>query len=268
MQESGPQGDGGAREVRHRRTAIALVLDVSNPQTPVLWAAPSIDITTDIVKLYDQANPGTGAAPATAKPATPGTAAPRPPANPAPATPKPRRRLRQRRSSKLFSADGRRFTPITQEFSVIGVNRLYRRLMTFVCTPSLPAASNSWIQFCAGGHPMRTLGGFLLALLVATRLYGQNHAGFINPIPVTRSFGSVLHPAGGSASAGSPADYRQRALSRRGEPADRHSGRQAPARDAERRRRTRRAARGIRSPFPCYVGGYGYGYGYDQMARP
>ena len=39
----------------------ALVLDVSNPQTPVLWAASAIDITNDIVKLYDQANPGTGA---------------------------------------------------------------------------------------------------------------------------------------------------------------------------------------------------------------
>ncbi len=57
----------------------ALVLDVSNPQTPVLWASQTIDITTDIVKLYDQANPGTaptaakppaGAAPAIARPAT------------------------------------------------------------------------------------------------------------------------------------------------------------------------------------------------------
>ena len=47
----------------------ALVLDVSNPQTPVLWAASAIDITADIVKLYDQANPGTGA-PSTAKPPT------------------------------------------------------------------------------------------------------------------------------------------------------------------------------------------------------
>ena len=52
----------------------ALVLDVSNPQTPVLWASQTIDITGDIVKLYDQANPGTGA-PAAAKPARP----PRPP---------------------------------------------------------------------------------------------------------------------------------------------------------------------------------------------
>jgi outer membrane protein len=65
----------------------ALVLDVSNPQTPVLWASQTIDITTDIVKLYDQANPGTagsaakpaaGSAPAAARPAAPSTAAPAP----------------------------------------------------------------------------------------------------------------------------------------------------------------------------------------------
>jgi outer membrane protein len=59
----------------------SLVLDVSNPQTPVLWAASAIDITSDIVKLYDQANPGT-AAPAAAK--TPAASAPAPrPATPA-----------------------------------------------------------------------------------------------------------------------------------------------------------------------------------------
>jgi outer membrane protein len=51
----------------------ALVLDVSNPQTPVLWAASAIDITSDIVKLYDQANPGTGAT-TSAKPGAAGTA--------------------------------------------------------------------------------------------------------------------------------------------------------------------------------------------------
>jgi outer membrane protein len=64
----------------------ALVLDVSNPQTPVLWAASAIDITSDIVKLYDQANPGT-AAPAAAKlPVIP--AAPRPAATPPAPAPK------------------------------------------------------------------------------------------------------------------------------------------------------------------------------------
>jgi outer membrane protein len=55
------------------QNGYAVVLDVSNPQTPVLWAASAVDITNDIVKLYDQAYPGTAAAPATpaAKPATP-----------------------------------------------------------------------------------------------------------------------------------------------------------------------------------------------------
>ncbi len=60
----------------------SMVVDVSNPQTPVLWADPGVDITNDIVKLYDEAHPGTAAA-APARPA----AAPARPA--APATKKP-----------------------------------------------------------------------------------------------------------------------------------------------------------------------------------
>jgi outer membrane protein len=47
------------------QNGFAVVLDVSNPQTPVLWASETIDITSEIVKLYDAAHPGTGA-PATA----------------------------------------------------------------------------------------------------------------------------------------------------------------------------------------------------------
>jgi outer membrane protein len=68
------------------QNGYALVLDVSNPQTPVLWASQTVDITNDIVKLYDQANPGgatsapTGAPAATAKPA--GTAPAPAPARP------------------------------------------------------------------------------------------------------------------------------------------------------------------------------------------
>ena len=63
----------------------SLILDVSSQQTPVLFAANDIDITSDIVKLYDQnaPAPGTGA-PRTAMPAPMG--APKPPA-PKPATP-------------------------------------------------------------------------------------------------------------------------------------------------------------------------------------
>jgi outer membrane protein len=65
---------------------FSLVLDVSNPQTPVLWASQTIDITSDIVKLYDQANPGTGAPAAKPAAGTP-AAAPKPtmPMAPAPA---------------------------------------------------------------------------------------------------------------------------------------------------------------------------------------
>lgn len=68
------------------QNGYAMVLDVSNQQTPVLWADPSADITTEIIKLYDAAHPSTGAAPAgTAKPATPPPApagAAKPPATP------------------------------------------------------------------------------------------------------------------------------------------------------------------------------------------
>ena len=73
----------------------AIVLDVSNPQTPVLWAASAIDITNDIVKLYDQANPGTGTAKA---PGTAAPAAPKPAGQPLRRT---RSRLLPRRSNLL-----------------------------------------------------------------------------------------------------------------------------------------------------------------------
>jgi len=39
------------------QNGLATVLDVSNPQTDVLWAAASTNITPDIVRLYDQAHP-------------------------------------------------------------------------------------------------------------------------------------------------------------------------------------------------------------------
>ena len=70
------------------QNGFALVLDVSNPQTPVLWAASAVDITNDIVKLYDAAYPvaagPAGAAkppaPAPARPIVPATKTPPPPA--------------------------------------------------------------------------------------------------------------------------------------------------------------------------------------------
>lgn len=47
--------------------SILLVADVSNPQSPVLWSDSSLDITNDIIKLYDQTYPP-AAAPATVPP--------------------------------------------------------------------------------------------------------------------------------------------------------------------------------------------------------
>jgi len=63
-----------------KANGYAVVLDVSSQASPVLWAATGIDITVDIVQLYDKKH-GAGAA------ATPAAApAPKPPA-PKPAKP-------------------------------------------------------------------------------------------------------------------------------------------------------------------------------------
>ncbi len=73
----------------------SMVLDVSNPNTPVLYASSAIDITQDVISLYDKTS--TAGAPATGATTPPaGTAAPvapKPSAGaaakpPAPGTPK------------------------------------------------------------------------------------------------------------------------------------------------------------------------------------
>jgi outer membrane protein len=61
---------------------FAIIIDVSSQQTPVLWAANGIDITKEIVDLYDKNAPAATAAP------KPGAAAPAP-ASSAPKTPAP-----------------------------------------------------------------------------------------------------------------------------------------------------------------------------------
>jgi outer membrane protein len=48
---------------------LAMVLDVSPQQSPVLWAAPGIDITSEVVRLYDQLHPAAAAAPTAVPPA-------------------------------------------------------------------------------------------------------------------------------------------------------------------------------------------------------
>jgi outer membrane protein len=84
----------------------AVILDVSSQQTPVLFAANSIDVTRDVVDLYNKnvppagasappagarPAPATGGAPATGAPATSTPVTPRPtaPAATKPAAPKP-----------------------------------------------------------------------------------------------------------------------------------------------------------------------------------
>ncbi|MEQ1884549.1 MAG: OmpH family outer membrane protein [Bryobacteraceae bacterium] len=74
-----------------QQNGYAVVLDVSNQNTPVLYASNTVDITKDIVEMYDKSAPTAAAAPAAvpAKPAAaPAAAAPKP-AAPKPAAAKP-----------------------------------------------------------------------------------------------------------------------------------------------------------------------------------
>jgi outer membrane protein len=68
---------------------FSVILDVSNPNTPVLYASNTVDITKDIIALYDKTAPA--ATPASSAPkATPPAAAPKP-AAPAAAAPAPKK---------------------------------------------------------------------------------------------------------------------------------------------------------------------------------
>ena len=51
--------------------AYALVLNVSDQNTPVVYAANGVDITKEIIELYDKMNPSSGPTAAPAKPAAP-----------------------------------------------------------------------------------------------------------------------------------------------------------------------------------------------------
>ena len=66
----------------------SMILDDSNPSTPVLWASTGIDITQDIIALYDKssANGGPVVTPSTA---APGVKAPITPGVKSPVTPGP-----------------------------------------------------------------------------------------------------------------------------------------------------------------------------------
>jgi outer membrane protein len=63
----------------------AVILDVSNQNGNVIWVATGVDITQDIISLYDKMNPGGPTTKPTALPSTkPAAPATTPPAAPAP----------------------------------------------------------------------------------------------------------------------------------------------------------------------------------------
>lgn len=61
-----------------RDNSITMVVDVSSPQTPVLYASPSIDITKEIIELYDKNTASGASAPATTTSKPPAAPAPKP----------------------------------------------------------------------------------------------------------------------------------------------------------------------------------------------
>jgi outer membrane protein len=65
-----------------RENGFSVILDTSGQNSPILYASNQVDVTQDIVRLYDQAYPVKNGAPAGA------TSAPKP-ATPKPATPPP-----------------------------------------------------------------------------------------------------------------------------------------------------------------------------------
>jgi outer membrane protein len=69
---------------------FSMILDVSGQQQPVWWASDSINITTEVVALYDKANPGGGAGVTAAPAPRPAAPAPRP-AVPAATPPAPKK---------------------------------------------------------------------------------------------------------------------------------------------------------------------------------
>lgn len=57
----------------------SVILDISSPETPVLWASSAIDVTSDIVALYDKNSPAASKpAAAPSKPAAPPSKPPAP----------------------------------------------------------------------------------------------------------------------------------------------------------------------------------------------
>jgi outer membrane protein len=66
-----------------KEDSYAIIFDTSAQQTPVVYAANQIDVTQDIIRLYDQGNPVKGGAASSGASLAPKPAAPRSP-SPAP----------------------------------------------------------------------------------------------------------------------------------------------------------------------------------------
>jgi outer membrane protein len=64
-----------------KENGYTLIVDLSSPQSPVLYHAPTLDITKEIIELYDKNTPTASAAPASGA-ATPGVPAAKPAAAP------------------------------------------------------------------------------------------------------------------------------------------------------------------------------------------
>jgi outer membrane protein len=90
--------DGLLRPIAERATAIlnqtaaqetyTIVIDISNPQTNVVYSNPKNDITAELIKRIDAAGPVEAAKPPATKPGTPAPGAAKPPV-PATQPPKP-----------------------------------------------------------------------------------------------------------------------------------------------------------------------------------
>jgi outer membrane protein len=66
-----------------KENGYAVIIDTSSQNTPVVYAANQIDVTQDIIRLYDQAHPVKSAA----QPAQPRSAAPKPAPTKPPSSP-------------------------------------------------------------------------------------------------------------------------------------------------------------------------------------
>jgi len=72
-----------------REGGYAIIFDTSAQNTPVIYAANQIDVTQEIIRLYDQSYPVKNAGGPGSRPAAPRPGASRPPAQPGQTPPKP-----------------------------------------------------------------------------------------------------------------------------------------------------------------------------------